>query len=90
MNLIRLKQTAKKNSLSTDQNENTEEAIKKAEKDFALDLPLLADETARDIKILNAIAAIEKQFGQHILSIPRPPTASFHPIRVVFFIKTKL
>ena len=61
MNLIRLKQTAKKNLLSADQNDNTEDAIKRVEKDFALDLPLLVDETARDIKILNAIAAIENQ-----------------------------
>ena len=37
VNLIRLKQTAKKNSLSSDQNNNTKEAIKKVEKDFALD-----------------------------------------------------
>ena len=72
VNLIRLKQTAKKNSLSTDQNENTEEAIKKAEKDLALDLPLLGDETARDIKILNAIAAIEKQQFDSIFYPYRP------------------
>ena len=61
MTSIRLKQTAKKNSISKDQNENTEEAIKRTEEDFPLDLPLLMDETARDVKILNAIAAIEKQ-----------------------------
>ena len=72
MNLIRLKQTAKKTSLSTDQNENTEEAIKKAEKDFALDLRLLVDETSRDIKILNAIAAIEKQQLDSIFNPYRP------------------
>ena len=59
--MIRLKQTAKKNSPNTNQNESTEEAIKRAEKDFALDLPLLLDDTARDVKILNAIAAIGKQ-----------------------------
>ena len=41
--------------------ENTANVIKKAEKDFALDLPLLVDERARDIKILNVITAIEKQ-----------------------------
>ena len=64
VNLIRLKQTAKKNLLSADQNDNTEEAIKRVETDFALDLLLLVDETARDIKILNAIAAFEnKQLG---------------------------
>ena len=70
--LIRIKQTAKKTSLSTDQDENFEEAIKKAEKDFAQDLPLLVDETARDIKILNAIAAIEKQQLDSIFNPYRP------------------
>ena len=39
VNLIRLKQTAKMNTLSSEQNEKTVEVIKKAEKDFALDLP---------------------------------------------------
>ena len=72
VNLIRLKQTAKKNLQSTNQNENTEEAIKRAEKDFVLDLPLLVDETARDIKILNGIAAIEKQQLDSILYPYRP------------------
>ena len=61
VNLIRLKQTAKKNLLNPDQNEKTARAIQRAERDLALDLPLLVDETARDIKILNAIVAIEKQ-----------------------------
>ena len=63
---------AKKNSPGTNQNESTEEAIKKAGKDFALDLPLLVDETARDIKILNAIAAIEKQQLDNIFYPYRP------------------
>ena len=49
------------NLLNPDQNEKTAEAIQRAERDFALDLLLLVDETARDIKIVNAIAAIEKQ-----------------------------
>ena len=61
VNLIRLKQTAKINTLDPEQNEKKAEVIKKAEKAFALDLPLLVDKTARDIKILNAITAIEKQ-----------------------------
>ena len=72
VNLIRLEQTAKKNSPDTNQNESTEEAIKKAEKDFALDLALLVDETARDVKILNAIAAIEKQQLDNIFYPYRP------------------
>ena len=72
MNLIRLKQTAKKNSPDANQNENTEEAIKKAEEDFALELPLLVDETARDVKILNATAAIEKQQLDNIFYPYRP------------------
>ena len=39
VNLIRLKQTAKMNTLNSEQNEKTAEVMKKAEKDFALDLP---------------------------------------------------
>ena len=72
VNLIRLKQTAKKNLLSADQNDNTEEAIQRVEKNFALDLPLLVDETARDLKILNAIAAIENQQLDSIFYPYRP------------------
>ena len=72
VNLIRLKQTAKINTLNTEQNEKTSEVIKKAENDFALDLPLLVDETARDIKDLNAIAAIEKQQLESIFYPSRP------------------
>ena len=60
VNLIRLKQTVKANMMETDRRERTAETIKKAEKDFALDLLLPVDETARDEKILNAITAIEK------------------------------
>ena len=72
VNLIRLKQTAIKNTLSSDQKQGTEEAIKRAEKDFALDIPLLVDETARDIKMLNAIAAIENQQPDSIFYPYRP------------------
>ena len=60
INLIRLKPTVKTNILDDEHNERTEETIKKAEKDFALDLPMLVEETARDTKILNAITAVEK------------------------------
>ena len=49
------------NLLNLNQNEKTAEAIQMAERDLTLNLPQLVDETARDIKILNAIAAIEKQ-----------------------------
>ena len=44
---------------TTEQKEKTAEAIQKAEKNFALDLPMLVEETARDVKILNAISALE-------------------------------
>ena len=60
VNLIRLKQTVKANTMDDDQNEHTEETIKRAEKDLALDLPMLVDETARNLKILSAIAILEK------------------------------
>ena len=72
VNLIRLKQTAKMNLLNPDQNEKTAEAIQREERDFALDLPLLVDETTRDIKILNAIAAVEKQQLDSIFYPYRP------------------
>ena len=58
INLIRLKQTAKLNQHDEANNEKTIEAIKKAEKDIAMDL-LLVDEMIRDVKLLNVISAIE-------------------------------
>ena len=81
VNLISLKQTAKLNTLDPEKTENTANVIKKAEKGFALDLSLLVDETARDIKILNAITAIEKQQLENIfLPIPPSPITSLHTI----------
>ena len=56
--------------METDHRERTAETIKKAEKDFALDLPLLVDETARDEKILIAITVIKKDQLESIFSIP--------------------
>ena len=58
--VIRLKQTVKANAMDPEENDQTEEAIRNAENDFALYLPLLVDETARDMKILNAISDVEK------------------------------
>ena len=40
--------------------------------DFSLDLQLLVDETSRDIKILNAFAAIEKEQLESIIYPYRP------------------
>ena len=68
-NLIRLKQTVKTNTLDDEHNERTEETIKEAEKDFALDLPMLVEETARDMKILNAITAVEKNQIEEIFTL---------------------
>ena len=62
----------KTNTLDDEHNERTEETIKQAEKDFALDLPVLVEETARDEKILNAITAIEKQNIEEIFYPYRP------------------
>ena len=59
VNLIRLKQTAKRNTLPEERNEKTAEMIKKAEREFAMDLPMLVEETAQDAKILDAIIALE-------------------------------
>ena len=84
VNLIRLKQTANMNTMDPEQNESTAETIKKAEKNFALGLPLLVDETARDIKILNTIAAIEKQQLESIfLPISSAPTTPLNQIWTV-------
>ena len=49
MNLIRLKQTAQRNTLQEEHNEKTAEAIKSAEKNFSVDLPLLVDEIYDEI-----------------------------------------
>ena len=46
--------------MDDEHNENTEETTKRAEKDLALDLPMLVDETARDVKMLSAIGVLEK------------------------------
>ena len=72
VNFIRLKQTVKTNALDDEHNELTEESINKAEKDFALDLPMLVEETARDEKLLNAITAIERQNNEEIFYPSRP------------------
>ena len=60
------------NTMNPEQNESTAETKKKAEKNFILDLALLVDETARDIKILNTIAAIKKQQLESIFYPYRP------------------
>ena len=72
VNLIRLKQTIKANTLDIEHNAQTTEAIEKAETEFALDLPLLVDETARDVKLLNVNAAIDKDQLESILYPYRP------------------
>ena len=72
VNLIRLNQTVKTNTLDDEHNERTEETIKRAEKDFALDLPMLVEETARDMKILNAISAIESNQIEEVFYPYRP------------------
>ena len=58
--------------MDDDQNENTEETIKRAEKEFALDLPMLVDVTARDVKILSAIAGLENDQREDIFYQYRP------------------
>ena len=72
MNFKRLKRTANINTLDPNQNERTTATIKRAEKDFSLDLPLLVDETARDVKIQNAISAIKKDQPESIFYPYRP------------------
>ena len=47
VNPIRLNQTVKTNTMDDEHNEHTEETIKRAEKDFALDLPVLVEQRQR-------------------------------------------
>ena len=72
INLIRLKQTAKLNTQPEDRNQKTTETIRKAEKDFALDLPVLVEETAQDTKILEAIIALENGRKEDLFFPYRP------------------
>ena len=46
--------------------------IKRAEKDFAMDLPLLVEATAQDTKILHAIIALEARRSEDIFYPYRP------------------
>ena len=67
------------------------QTIKRAEKDFSLDLPLLVDETARDVKILNAISAIENDplesifypYSPHLLHLSTRFGLLFYNDRIV-------
>ena len=72
VNLIRLKQTAKRNTMEPDLKGKTAEAVQRAEKNFALHLPMLVEETARDVKPLNAISALESNQIESILCRYRP------------------
>ena len=60
--------------------ERTEETIKKTEKDFALDLLMLVDETTRVVKILSAIAALENLTRRYILPVLSTQKSSYHQI----------
>ena len=73
VNLNRLKQTVKTNTLDDKHNERTAETNKRAEKDFALDLPMLVEETARGVKILSASTAVERNQTEEMFYPYRPP-----------------
>ena len=72
VNLIGLKQTAKQNTLPEEKMKKTAAMIKKAEKDFAMDLPLLVEETAQDTKIWDAIVALETRNSENNFYPYRP------------------
>ena len=81
LNLIRLEQTAKVNTMEAEQKRKTAAAIQKAEKNFALELPMLVEETARDVKLLNAISALE--------STIKNPRNTYLPNSACYFIMMK-
>ena len=72
VNFIKLKQYAKTNTLSDQLNEQTGNTIKKVEKEFAIDLDLLANESAKDNRIMGAITAIENECPEFI----------YHPYKI--------
>ena len=72
--------------METEQKKTTAEAIQKAEKNFAMDLPMLVKETARDEKILKAISALEVSQMESILSstLTIPTEATYLPDSACF------
>ena len=72
INLIRLKETVKQNTLPEERNEKTTETIRRAERDFSMDLPLLVEETAQDTILLDAIIALEAGKADGIFYPYRP------------------
>ena len=79
VNLIRLKQTGKLNAMETEQKDKTAGAIQKAEKNFALDLPMMVEETARDVENLNAISTLQSNQIESIF-YPYRPTEIIYPL----------
>ena len=75
--------------MDKEQTEKTTEVIQRAEKNFALVLPLLVDETARDVKKLNAISTI--QTGRNDIFYLYRPYRSHLTTRfgVLFYIMTR-
>ena len=68
-NFIKVNQIAKATEISTPEKESMEDTIKKAEKDFALDLNMLALESSIDEQINRTITALEDDRPTSI----RPP-----------------
>ena len=67
--------------MEAEQKRKTAAAIQKAEKNFALELPMLVEETARDVKLLNAISALE--------STIKNPRNTYLPNSACYFIMMK-
>ena len=72
VNLVRLKHSAELNTMEAERNEESTEAIQNAENSFTLDVPLLVEETARDVKILGAISAIKADYTDNMFYHYRP------------------
>ena len=83
VNRIRLKQTAKLNTLEPEQNEKTADVLKKAEKDFALDSPLLCGrDSTRCQNPEHNCRNRTTTAGKYLLSLPPPPSTSVNQIRI--------
>ena len=85
VNLIRLKQTAKQNTLQDAQNEEGAEAIMKAEKYFSVDLTSRRNSKGHEISRCN-YRTRDRPTREHILPVPPTQGTSDHPLWTVILL----
>ena len=73
-----------------ERNEKTAAMIKRAEKDFATDLPLQVEEMAQDTKFLDAIVALGTKNSENIFYLYRAPREHLETRFGLLFYNNKL